>query len=91
MLAVKCSTFRKIDIMRPRGANRPVCCFYPQAAKNLHILIKCKLRKMNSQLLLAFGSLFYGEVSQVDVAFGFLCLEGNRENLSLEKDYSSKF
>lgn len=46
---------------------------------------------MNSQLLLAFGSLFYGEVSQVDVAFGFLCLEGNRENLSLEKDYSSKF
>lgn len=46
---------------------------------------------MNSQLLLAFGSLFYGEISQVDVAFGFLCLKRHRENLSLEKDYPFKF
>ncbi len=46
---------------------------------------------MNSQLLLAFCSLFYGEVSQVDVAFGFLRLKRNRENLSLEKDYPFKF
>lgn len=43
------------------------------------------MRKTNSQLLLAFGSLFYGEVSHVDVAFGLLCLKGKGDSLSLEK------